>query len=147
MGPEEGLQLEPRETEKRNKQRAVTLNCLARAGCDKDLEAIGTAKHERGKTGQLFVSVRPFSVLDEATRAVTFEGVGISRTGTVQKGLGDRRLSDRPMLKCSLSDSASNSFLYQSVGSCVTACSTLTLPLPCCRFLSSEPAEGQSSSD
>lgn len=113
----------------------MTLNCLARAGSDKDLEAIGTTKHEQGKTGQLFVSVRPFLVLDEAMRAVTFEGAGISRIGTVQKGLGDRRLSDHPMLKCSLSDPASDSFLSPSVGSCVTACSTLTLlPLPCCRF-------------
>ncbi|GAA6094996.1 uncharacterized [Tachysurus ichikawai] len=90
--------------ERRNSQRAVTLNCQARAGCDKDLEAIGTTKKRQRKTGQLFVSVRQFSLLDEATRAVTFKGAGISRTGTVQKGLGDCRMSDRPMLKRSTSD-------------------------------------------
>lgn len=105
----------------------MTLNCLARAGCDKDLEAIGTTEHKGGKTGQLFVFVRPFSVRDEAARATTFEGAGISRTGTVQEGLGDCRVSDRSMPKCGLSDPTSDSLRYKSAGICVTPRSTLSL--------------------
>lgn len=75
-----------------------------------------------GKEGQLSVFIGPFSPRDEATGAATFDGAGMSRTRTAQKGLGDRRMSDRTMPKCGASDPASDPFLRQSCGSRVTAC-------------------------